>query len=263
MPVNSTHLEYDANAAVWLRARRVRPGSRRDGHFSLFFRPVIGVPFYYSSVLAHYSLTATCRFGIFSPLCVNRCRKRSKGAGRRSGSLCSRSHVGRPTRLPGNREVGRVTPCAPPFVSEVSDGAHEPRHRRSGSVTRPATTLRSGSPCTSLGGPRNFCPSFNRIFFQVIFGHVWSSSIPIPTGKSVQPILFSDQFRTVLDRFLPVLSSRSPSSRGPHMPTAHRLPHSRRAPKTGVKKGQKGTKSAKSCQTTTCKPAFTGLGCDC
>jgi hypothetical protein len=74
MPVNSTHLEYDANAAVWLRARDVfaREAAVKDIS-SDFFAPSSAVFFtirQYSlttpSVHAHYSLTATHRFGLFS-----------------------------------------------------------------------------------------------------------------------------------------------------------------------------------------------------
>jgi hypothetical protein len=52
---------------------------------------------------------------------------------------------------------------------------------------------------------RGSLPEPTAFFFRsslVIFGHVWSSSIPIPTGKSVRPFLFSD-------RFLPAMSRRS------------------------------------------------------
>ena len=58
MLVNSTHLEDDANAAVWFRVRDVFAGEvavkRRS---SRFLRPFSGGPFHYSSVLAHYPLS--------------------------------------------------------------------------------------------------------------------------------------------------------------------------------------------------------------
>ena len=74
MPVNSTLLEYDANAAVWLRARNVfareaaakdifsvySPRQRRP--FSLLAHCTLNTP----SELAHYSLTATQRLGLSS-----------------------------------------------------------------------------------------------------------------------------------------------------------------------------------------------------
>ena len=58
MPVNSTHIEYDANAAVWLRARDVFAREAAvKGRFSRFLRLTIGSLLHYSSVLAYYPLS--------------------------------------------------------------------------------------------------------------------------------------------------------------------------------------------------------------
>ena len=74
MTENSTHLEYDANAAVWLRARDVfaREAAGKD-IFSDFFAPSSPARFtirQYSpttpSVHAHYSLTVSRWFGLSS-----------------------------------------------------------------------------------------------------------------------------------------------------------------------------------------------------
>jgi hypothetical protein len=83
----------------------------------------------------------------------------------------------------------------------------------------------------------------------VIFGHVWSSSIPIPIRKSIRATIFLDRFLPALSRrsqtkadalAKPDLSHRSFSEGGRPPPTAYRhcRPHSRRAPKNGEKKCQ-------------------------
>ena len=57
MLVDSTHLDYNANANAWLRARDLSVGEEAvKERFCRFLRPIIGRPFHYSSVLAHYPL---------------------------------------------------------------------------------------------------------------------------------------------------------------------------------------------------------------
>jgi hypothetical protein len=89
--------------------------------------------------------------------------------------------------------VGRVTPCAP-WLLEIR-GAH--------SLYRGPKPVRA--VCQK---PKRALPEPTAFFFRsslVIFGNVWSSSIPTPDRKSVQTTVLGP----ILDRFLPASSRRS------------------------------------------------------
>jgi hypothetical protein len=51
---------------------------------------------------------------------------------------------------------------------------------------RPATAHVPGSPFASLGGPWNFFPPFDGIFFQVIFGHLWSRLVILDSHSDLE-----------------------------------------------------------------------------
>jgi hypothetical protein len=300
MPVNSTHLEYDANAAVWLRARRVRPGSHPSHVTWLTSWTVKKHP-----ILVKKRSSFGCS--------INHLRKLPGDPGQvfcwALDWSCRWQHPRRlfPFHDTAKPERGRLAACAHQTVRSkaVSKGFQNPCASASWSLGVNAfiESIRL----------RGALPEPTAFFFRsslVIFGHVWSSSIPIPTWKSVRPNffrtglgpipfschrfscrltsptapavcgarpkggdkpakldrekkgLFWSSFGQVLDALSTTYIERLtmpvkfPLVRWIQLP--YRNP--RRARKTGVKKGQRVPNRAKKCQTTTCKPAFTGLG---
>ena len=115
------------------------------------------------------------------------------GCGCRIEILGARAKRGAKTAMKPNWDkvlVGNSDPMA---------GRAHPPTSDVGVRARPTTAHVSGSPFASLGGPWNFSPPFNGIFFQVIFGHLWSRLVicDSPSDREIgPPNRFSDRFWT-------------------------------------------------------------------
>jgi hypothetical protein len=149
----------------------------------------------------------------------------SSGTAQRAHILVAMSKSTRQT-FKGSRSPFCISPLSFPRRAAHSAAGepqgrarHTHRHPMLGFVRALPPPTFQGHHSRTSAGSRNFSPFFNGIFFQVIFGHLWSRLV-ISDSHSDREISPTAHF---LDRFLPAMPRRSfrEGFCPPHRPPAH------------------------------------------